>query len=251
MFRRILLFLLILFLPCSIAFGEPVSDYPDLTSYTIDELLGLREKINAELIAHGYNPYFDIERGAKGEAVSDIQEKLQELGHYLGVISGKFDTETQKAFKRFEKENNLKNDGIASREDQVVLFGNEVIVRATETPMPEVTADPMTEVYAEYGSFDYTDSMRFPEKHLGEKVLLKGRVLQVLGNRSEGFQIRFATAGSDDIVYVFINRDPGYNIIENDLLTIYATMYNTITYESTWRPKITIPAAIADYIVLR
>ena len=251
MFRRILLLLLILFLTYCNAFGELVSDYPDFASYTVDELLILREMINEQLLIHGYNPYFDIERGEKGEAVSDIQEKLQELGYYTGAISAKFDTETQKAFKRFEKENDLKNDGVASREDQIVLYSTEVIVRASATLMPEATADPMTEIYAKYGSFDYTDCMRYPEKHLGEKVVLKGKAVQVLGNRSEGFQIRLTTSGSNDIVYVYINEDPGYNIIENDLLTIYATMYKTITYESTWRAEITIPAANADYIVLR
>ena len=146
MFRRILLLLLILFLTYCNAFGELVSDYPDFASYTVDELLILREMINEQLLIHGYNPYFDIERGEKGEAVSDIQEKLQELGYYTGAISAKFDTETQKAFKRFEKENNLKNDGVASREDQIVLYSTEVIVRASATLMPEATADPMTEI---------------------------------------------------------------------------------------------------------
>jgi peptidoglycan hydrolase-like protein with peptidoglycan-binding domain len=78
--------------------AESMSKLPDLTIYSIDELLELRILVNEELITHGYNPFFDIERGVKGEEVSNIQEKLKELGYYSGRISGKFDTETQKAF---------------------------------------------------------------------------------------------------------------------------------------------------------
>jgi len=73
----------------------------------------------------------------------------------------------------------------------------------------------------------------------------------VLGNREEGFQICLATSGSGDVVYVFINQPLDYNLIEDDYLTIYAVMHKTITYQSTFNKPVTIPAAVADYFILR
>lgn len=251
LFGRTMLYLLILMMSLSSAYGEQVSSYDDLTTLTIDELLNLREMINDELVMKGFILYFDIERGSKGEEVSNIQDKLKELGFYTGLMSGKFDTETQKAFKRFEKANGLESDGMASREDQLALFSAKVPNPQTPVPVIVATADPMKDIYAQYGSFDYSDCLRYPEKHLGEKVVLKGNVLQVLGSRNSGFQIRLSTSGNDDVVYLIVNSDPGYNIIEKDRLTVYGTMQKTITYESTWKVEITIPSANADYIILR
>jgi hypothetical protein len=147
--------------------------------------------------------------------------------------------------------NDLDNDGVASKADQLTLYSSKALAQSTPSQKPTTTITPQEDAFVAYKSFDYMDCSRYPEKHFGEKIVLKGTVLQVLGNRSEGFQIRLATSGSDDVVYVYINSDPGYNIIVDDRLTVYATMYNTITYESTWKVEVTIPAAIAEIIVLR
>ncbi len=251
MLKKTLLILLALLFIYTMVFAETTQKVVDLSGFTVEDLLSLRELVQAELVHKGYNPYFDLERGDSGEQVSNIQEKLFELGYYSGRISGKLDSETQKALKQFEKDNGLKNDGLPSRDDQLVLFQAKVIAKPTASPTPQATIDPMAEVYQQYGSFDYQDSMRYPEKHEGEKVVLKGKILQVLGNRKNGFQIRFATSGSGDVVYVYINQQLDYNLIEGDFLTIYAVMRKTITYKSTLKVDITIPAAVADYIILR
>jgi len=235
----------------AVAFAGTADAGLDLSGFTVDELLELRELIQAELLLKGYNPYFDLERGDSGEQVAAVQEKLQELGYYTGGATGKLDAETQKAFKRFEKDFGLNNDGLPSREDQFVLFQAKALEKPATSPTPQVTEDPMTAVYQEYEPFDYTASMRKPEEYDGRKVVLKGRVLQVLGNREEGFQICLATSGSGDVVYVFINQPLDYNLIEDDYLTIYAVMHKTITYQSTYNKPVTIPAAVADYFILR
>jgi len=77
--------------------------------------------------------YEELDRGSKGDSVSSVQQRLKELFFYSGSITGKYDTETQKAFKQFEKYNNLTNDGKASQSDLLILFSSAV----TSTPALE------------------------------------------------------------------------------------------------------------------
>ena len=92
---------------------------------------------------------------------------------------------------------------------------------------------------------------RYNEKHIGDTVKLVGKVVQVMGNRQSGFQIRLAINHNTDVVYVTIPEDPGYNILENDRLTVYGVVSGTITYQSIWNQTITIPSVNADEIILR
>lgn len=253
MFVRILCVLLICTLLCASALSEVIS--PDLSGMSIEELLSMQEKIDALLEEKGYRAYFDIERGAKGEDVLAIQNRLSELGYYSGNQTGKYDSETQKAFKWFEKANGLKNDGLASREDQIVLFSDAAVSKAVPEPQPDastVPSDKVDEKKEHDVSFDYEQCMRYPDAHIGESYTLKGKVEQTLGSRSSGFKIRLSVLGnSDEIIYVYINYDPGYNILENDWLIVDVTMNGTVTYQSIWGQKITIPSAFASNVTLR
>lgn len=224
-----------------------------LAELSLEELLKLRDEVDMMLEQKGYSVYFDIERGDKGEDVSRIQERLSQLGYYTGKMSGKFDSETQMAFKAFEKAHDLKNDGLASREDQIVLFGSDAIAKATATPIAYQTPGTGRDSSSEHDtSFDYEDCLRNPMQHQGEKYKLKGKVEQTMGNRTRGFKIRFSVLGNtDEIMYIYVNEDPGFNILENDWLIIDLTMYGTITYESIWGQEITIPLALASNVVLR
>ena len=290
--KRLVILLVALLLPALLAAAEQAPRLPDVSGYTVEELLLLQERIQAELLSKGHNPYYDLERGDKGDAVLNIQKKLQELGYYDGPLNGKLDSETQKAFKRFEKDHGLANDGLPSGEDQAVLFSvaagiepaDEIEPAAELEPADEIeptaelepageiepaaelepadeiepsaeleeaeTAGQQTDPYQEYGPLDYQDCLQHPEKHDAEKVVLRGQVLQVLGNKNEGFQIRLATAGDKDVVYVTINYAPDFDLAEDVNLVVYARMKKTFTYESTWGFKITIPAAEADHIIL-
>jgi L,D-transpeptidase ErfK/SrfK len=46
------------------------------------------------------------------EAIKSLQERLQELGFYQGLISSNFDQATQDAVKRCQEVNGLAADGI-------------------------------------------------------------------------------------------------------------------------------------------
>ena len=107
-----------------------------------------------------------------------------------------------------------------------------------------------------YKTINYKECSRYPEKYKGNKVILKGEAIQVLGNRDKGFTIRLATSNPlgisyyDDVYYLTVNYDPGYNILENDKLIVYAELAGSQTYQAVLGNTITIPAARVDWVEL-
>lgn len=114
------------------------------------------------------------------------------------------------------------------------------------------TKAPLTKPHPSlYKIVDYEDCARYPERYKGGKALLEGNVIQVIGSRDKGFTIRLATSGSfDDIYYLSVNFDPGFNILENDKLTVYAELTGTQSYQAIFGNTITIPSARADWVEL-
>ena len=56
-------------------------------------------------------PYAPLAYGAQGESVSDIQERLKDLGYYTGKVSGNFLDGTRAAVRKFQKEYGLPETG--------------------------------------------------------------------------------------------------------------------------------------------
>ncbi len=133
-----------------------------------------------------------------------------------------------------------------------MLFSDQAVPKektpAAATPKPERTVDPAK---LEYQVLDYESYARNPEDYLRRKVLLKGRVVQVIGDRETGYQLRLAVLNdADNIILVILSDDPGYNILEGDRLTIYARLSNTVTYTATLGQQVTIPSCYCDGIEL-
>jgi N-acetylmuramoyl-L-alanine amidase len=54
--------------------------------------------------------------GSNGNEVSKVQRALRDRGYYTGSIDGIFGTATKRAVEQFQKDNNLKVDGIAGKQ---------------------------------------------------------------------------------------------------------------------------------------
>lgn len=52
-----------------------------------------------------------LKRGAKGEQVKLVQQRLTTLGYFTGPISGNYMNQTVEAIKQFQTNNGLKADG--------------------------------------------------------------------------------------------------------------------------------------------
>lgn len=71
--------------------------------------------------------YKELRRGAKGNEVAKLQARLKYLGFLNGLADGDFGPATERAVIDFETANNLEPNGVASVEDQNVLFEAGVI----------------------------------------------------------------------------------------------------------------------------
>jgi len=60
-------------------------------------------------------------RGLQGEDVKELQSKLESLGYDAGPIDGIFGPLTEKAVRKFQKDNDLVVDGIVGQETFAAL----------------------------------------------------------------------------------------------------------------------------------
>lgn len=85
--------------------------------------------------------YGVLQSGSKSKAVAALQEALKELGYYNGTADGSFGMTTVAAFKNFQKNNGLKQDGIASPEIQQLIFeGRPLNSRGKKTTLKTLPA---------------------------------------------------------------------------------------------------------------
>ena len=64
-----------------------------------------------------------LKRGAKGEQVKLVQQRLTDLGYFSGPISGNYMNQTVEAVKAFQLNNGLKADGVTGEDTWTILFG--------------------------------------------------------------------------------------------------------------------------------
>ena len=139
--RYIALILTILILAGSgFAYGESTAA-PDASAlvaqmastYSPDQLLAQWLALSNVLRGLGKYPFVELKKGDTGLDVQALQTRLSELGYYRKEVVDNFGNGTYSALRAFEKANGLSVNGVASVEDQQILFGNTA-VKATETP---------------------------------------------------------------------------------------------------------------------
>lgn len=97
---------------------------------SLDALTSLKISVNTtdEASAVEAMPqYAVLEKGARGEDVKALQERLNELHYDLGAADGAFGAKTESAVKSFQKINDLEITGIADPNTQTLLFSDNAI----------------------------------------------------------------------------------------------------------------------------
>ena len=84
-----------------------------------------------------------MKKGNKGAAVTELQQKLIELGYLKGTPSGTYDTDTIGAVRSFQKKNGLTSNGTADATTrELIMSGTALGAKDTATPTVAVTPSP-------------------------------------------------------------------------------------------------------------
>lgn len=85
--------------------------------------------------------FVGLARGDSGQRVADVQHDLKGLGFFKGSVSGRFDTATRAAVKRFERANKLSHaDGVADLRTETLL--DQRMAKLTSKKHPAVQPPP-------------------------------------------------------------------------------------------------------------
>ena len=89
-------------------------------------------------ILSAVTPALALKRGNRGEAVIELQKKLQSQGYYTGKITGFYGSETRAAVSKFQQAKGLKVDGIAGPRTLSALPS-----KSSETPQSTANKNPL------------------------------------------------------------------------------------------------------------
>ena len=86
-----------------------------------------------------------LRSGTRGLAVTNLQNRLMELGYYTCTADGVYDSDEILAVKEFQKKNGLTADGIAGLATQQALYSSAAV--PAHTAVPVVAASPTPYVF--------------------------------------------------------------------------------------------------------
>lgn len=119
-----------------------------------------------------YTPNYVIKKGDEGGEVKDIQRKLSELGYTI-TIDGDFGNSTEKIVKAFQKDRDLKDDGVVG-----VLTQNELYKEIEDAPIDSNPADDNVDPEKPDDGGDYTAYPEDEEELYYPKAIRSGKKLR-------------------------------------------------------------------------
>ena len=122
--KKIAVFLLLFCLALMPAQAEVMDE---AQAYTEEQLLGYWHQIIALMREMEVYPYVELSEGDRGYEVMFLQARLAQLLYYGKEISPQFGKGTYAAMRMFERTHKLRVNGIASVEDQKLLFSSKAL----------------------------------------------------------------------------------------------------------------------------
>ncbi len=122
--KRILIFLLLtalILLPLQGGLTE------EAQSFTPEQLLQYWHQVISLMREAEVYPYVELREGDRGYEVMFLQARLAQLLYYGKTISPQFGSGTRAAMRMFERVHKLPVNGIASVEDQKLLFSSQAL----------------------------------------------------------------------------------------------------------------------------
>ena len=146
-----------------------------LKVYSADELLQMWTEFGQALRLNGYYPFSELEKGDTGYEVFQLQTQLAALGYYQKTIVDEFGNGTYNALRDFEKDNGLAVNGVASAEDQQLIYQKAAELTADAAQ----TDNGLTSSYSPEGLLEMWQQIAIALRYDGSypyEVLQKGDV---------------------------------------------------------------------------
>ena len=178
--------------------------------------------------------YTEYARGAKGEEVKPLQQRLKDLGYLTGAVDGDFGGGTERAVSAFQNQHGLTITGIADVATQELLFSDEA------------------EQAIVYEKLEYKAAARDPDEYEGRYVKFNGEVLQVIeGDFRIAFLI-YANSNYDQLLRVEMYKPDDYSrILEDDKVEVTGKYDGLYSYKTVRGNTNTIPLIDAEMVILR
>lgn len=103
-------------------------------------------------------------------------------------------------------------------------------------------------------SYNYKDLLRYPEKYKGKKAYFFGEVVQKVSSTQFRVSVNckkyhyISGYNCSDTIYVTYYGD--LNLLEDDMVKLWGTMDETVTYTTVMNTTVTIPSFDAEYATI-
>ena len=212
-----------------------------LETMDADALFALRDKVNARLREIGAYPFVILKQGMKGDDVTALQNRLHDLGFFNGIVNGVYTTATVNAMKAFEKANSLRQNGVASVEDQIALYAVGAVSKPTPTPSPTPKPTATPNRSKTYPKMNYKAVGLSPDEYVGQKMSVTGVVLQAIAQEGGAWRLRVATDGKTGSVVYVTTQPLDFEPAKGDTLGCYGAFVGMYTYTTASGTSITLP----------
>ena len=135
--------------------------------------------------------YDELSMGSRGEEVTKLQNRLNQLGYNVGMVDGDYGNKTKEAVEAFQSVNRLKITGSADQETQMLLFSKKAkkptptpkatpTIKATKTPKPQKTEKDVTVYINSYcGDYNQVGNEWYMQYSINGKRVDSGSTINV------------------------------------------------------------------------
>ena len=206
--------------------------------------------------------------GSSGDKVTELQQRLTELGFYNGDITGYFGEQTQAAYKRFQSAAGLYADGIAGEDELSILYSNDApngsvaevgttdnkteSTTNTDNTQQTTTTTQNATTSTTYANGDFSDGVADIQNKLANLGYFDDEATGYYGDLTQSAVIKFqfenglnTTGEVDETTYKVLFSakalENPYKEDNNDREVIYNPKYNQTTTTPEAENSITTP----------
>ena len=162
-----------------------------------------------------------------------MQQTLNNVGYNCGNPDGVPGGKTTEAITKYQTDKGITVNGLVTDE---LLQSLNIVEQVQEAVKAEGSK-------AEYSSdYTYDQLARNPDTYKGQKVKIKGKVLQADVSGDTCYARIAMNSDYNTVVFVTYDKDLlGYRLLDDDIVTVYGSDLGTYSYEAVSGASITLP----------